>query len=128
MQGFLELPPLIPIGLTKLGHVSLDPRIRLPSTWRTAIGPVLTNKRIAEYQREGRYGSNLVLPPLQTARPCCACNSTINTRYWSLDYLPKAGVWCNKCRSIHRAKRDKETEQLKRLKELEQLRIVEEYV
>ena len=39
-----------------LPQVTKDPFVRLPSTWRDAIGKRLTDARILKYQREGRYG------------------------------------------------------------------------
>jgi hypothetical protein len=109
-----KLPPLQSIT-TK---VCMDIDVHLPSTWRSAIGKTLTNRRIAEYQREGRYGSGLKLPPLDSAKPCIQCKSVINTRKMNYAYLPHAGVYCPACRKEHKAKREKEREIRARLREV----------
>lgn len=108
------LPPLHPIR----AHVTMDTAAHLPTSWRTGYGKSLTNKRITEYQREGRYGSGLKLPPLQHSLPCIQCKSTINTRKCPFDYLPKPGVYCRKCIVGWRFERDKAIEAKKREREL----------
>lgn len=108
------LPPLHPIAV----RVTMDTTARLPSTWRNGIGKTLTNRRIAEYQREGRYGSGLLLPPVDDAKPCCQCKSTINTRQCGFEYLPKSGVYCKKCLAGWRVERDQKAELRKREQEL----------
>lgn len=119
------LPPLVPFH----ARVTMDTNARLPSTWRTGIGKKLTNRRIIELQREGFYGSGLKLPPLDAAKTCIQCKSTVNTRKLPFDYLPQPGqVYCKKCRLVHRERRDKEVEKSKRLKELVEQRREEEYV
>lgn len=112
-------PPMLPplVSIAKISKVTMDTSARLPSSWRSAIGKTLTNRRIAEYQREGMYGSGLKLPPLNQALPCCECKSHINTRKCPFDYLPKPGVYCKKCLTKHRAERDKQLEENKRAKE-----------
>lgn len=109
-----KLPPLQPI----VARVTMDEHAYLPSTWRQAIGKRLTNRRIAEYQREGKYGTELKLPPLEHGRPCVGCKTKVNTRYFDYDYLPTAGVYCKNCRLRHRDARDKEREQRARLREV----------
>lgn len=94
----------------------MDPLAHLPSTWRQGIGKVLTNKRIIEYQREGRYGSALVLPPIKGPQ-CLGCQTTSNTRRYNYEYLPQAGAWCKVCLDGHRVVRDKDRELKKKLKE-----------
>jgi hypothetical protein len=36
--------------------VCMDAHIRMPSSWKDAVGAVLTDKRIRFYQERGRYG------------------------------------------------------------------------
>lgn len=119
-------PPMQPPLRSILAHVTMDTAARLPTSWRDGYGKPLTNKRIAEYQREGRYGSGLKLPPLDSAQPCISpgCKTTINTRKCDYGYLPKPGVYCQKCLKGWRFERDKAVEVKRREKEL----FNEEYV
>lgn len=87
------------------GDYHSRPSIR--STWKGPIGKLLTNRKIAEYARAGRYPSLLVLPPL--ANPKCECGST-ETRYMDWKFLPKGGNYCSACRIKYKNARDKQRE------------------
>lgn len=111
-------PPLVSISQTGLGKVSMDTTVHIRSGWPQQRGKALTNRRIAELQREGRYGSGLKLPPLDNAKPCCECKTKVNTRQCDYAYLPKCGVYCAGCRTKHREVMLKAKDELKREKEL----------
>lgn len=124
-QASKPLPPLVPIS----AKVTMDPHARLPSTWRPPIGKYLTSRRIAEYQREGRYGSSLLLPPIKGA-PCCVtgCKVETNTRKCNYSYLPKPGVYCITHRKEFRDARHKELEEQRKWKEAMTERREQEYI
>lgn len=121
-----KLPPLVPLQV----HVTMDTTAHLPSTWRQAVGKRLTSHRIAQYQREGWYGSGLKLPPTGSRGPCTAphCKQVANTRYMDYGYLPKPGVYCRKCREAYRLDALKQKEQSKAEKEAFLKAIEAEYV
>ncbi len=110
-------PPLVSISKTGLGKVSMDSAVHIKSGWPTQRGKTLTNRRIAELQREGYYGSGLKLPPLYTAKPCIECKTTVNTCQCDFSYLPVKGVYCIKCRKVHREAALKEKELSKAMRE-----------
>lgn len=130
-----------PLGLESIEHVTwtpgqvtMDPHAHLPSTWRGdhATKP-LTNRAIARYAREGRYGKALQLRVAKADEHRatkvgivyrCACGASQGVRYLRYGYLPQPGYWCPKCQAVHRATRDKEQELHRQFKE----RIRNEYV
>lgn len=98
--------------------------VPIRSTWKDPIGKPLTNRRIAFYQREGRYGREAQERALASCvdvngfvNRCCepGCNTYINVRWCTFLYLPKVGYYCPKCRQKHRNEALKEKELNKRI-------------
>ena len=83
------------------------------------VGKPLTNRKIAEYQRLGKYGPDLMLPPKANAHKCDGCGSKVTTRKADYAYLPKPGYWCQHCRAKHRNKAEDEKQQARQQKEKE---------
>lgn len=104
--------------------VTMSLSVHIRSSWPTPVGPRLTDRRITELQREGWYGSGLKLPPKEDARPCCECESRVNTRYMDYSYLPKPGVYCRVHRLHYKDIRDREREAAKAWKE----RVIADYL
>lgn len=119
-----------------LGNVSLVPKdtsVRLPSTWRDAIGEQLTNRRIALRQRQGFYGEAARVQAVSKLQDDqlkkrgivmrCSCGRS-DASYMAYSYLPKAAYYCPTCREVHRSKAGRSRELDKKWKE----RMAKEYV
>ena len=48
------------MSFESLPRVTKDPKVRLPSTWRDAIGAPLTDSMIRKYSKQGRYGEEYI--------------------------------------------------------------------
>lgn len=117
--------------------ITMDPHTHLPSTWRTAIGPLLTNRRIRMREAQGFYGKAAQQRALlritdkheKLSRAgvifrCVGCDTTEGIKYLHWSYLPKAGWYCPRCLAVHRIERDREENMARALAE----RIRQEYV
>ena len=101
------------------------------STWRTeGSGKALTNRRIAQYQREGWYGPAARERALKVSRTMrahavfrCKCGVSEEVRFLTYSYLPQSGYYCPRCLAQYRRQRDLEKE----LKARYRAAAVEEY-
>lgn len=91
-------------------------KARIASGWKDPIGKLLTDRRIAQLQREGKYGPLYKLPP-RSSGACAGCHRTPETRKVSFAYLPKPGVWCPDCIDRWREVDRKDRELRKRIRE-----------
>lgn len=113
-----ELPPMVSFKV----KVCMDPKVHLPSTWRMGKGKPLTNRMIAEYQREGKYGSELKLPPIHPDAVCAikGCNCKLGLRKANplISWVPVQGaIYCKNHWAIFRTDKDKEKSREKELQE-----------
>lgn len=91
----------------------MNPQVYLPSTWRDARGPLLTDRRIKHYVLLGRYGPEMqeraravqqwiakrrVLPQFK----CIGCGSQDGVRFYAYSYLSEHGNFCPTCIGIER--------------------------
>jgi len=100
------------------------------STWKTETGKRLTNKRIAQYEREGWYGKARQEKALKVSRTIrahavfrCKCGVNEEVRFLTYSYLPQSGYYCPRCLAQYRRQRDLEHE----LKVRVRTAMVEEY-
>lgn len=97
----------------------MNPRARVPSSWRDPIGKPLTDSIIRQYAREGVYGpdeqrkqqaidhANIVDGVLRLGQQCQGCKDAIG-QYMRFSYLPCAGYYCNTCREGYKHAREEE--------------------
>lgn len=96
----------------------MNPAVHFPSTWRMAIGKVLTNRRIRELELLGYYGKERQLKAnkhtlLDASGHVikCGCGSAIGVQFRRWSYLPKAGHYCIKCCRYYRLEAQKRREE-----------------
>jgi hypothetical protein len=102
--------------------------VRFPSNWRpNPAGKPLTNAKIAEYARMGRYGpeekrkADYEFEQRHGIRFCiaklagCQVKGSFTKKAW--DWLPKPGAYCQPCLAQLRAERDKEKNERKQWRE-----------
>lgn len=94
-----------------LGHIEGIPGVRVTSPSRiftgNVVGKALTDRKITEYQRAGKYGGTIVLP-VATGPRCTGCQGTKGVRRINYSYMPKAGHWCVHCRDRYKKEREQE--------------------
>ena len=108
-----------------------ESKVPIRSTWRTeGTGKRLTNRRIAQYQREGYYGEAAREKALKVSRTLrahavfrCKCGVSEEVRFLTYSYLPQSGYYCPRCLAQYRRQRDLERE----LKARYRAAAVEEY-
>lgn len=96
-----------------------QPQGRIGSGWKQPIGKVLTNHRIGQLMREGHYGPLYKLPPL--TRGYCqtpGCGQKDHTKFKTMSYLPKSGVYCPACLAKYKNEHLLEQELKRRLAEV----------
>lgn len=93
------------------------------STWKTETGKPLTNRRIADYQRQGYYGKAMQEQTLRVTRHLresvvfrCECGVSEEVRFLRYAYLPKAGHYCPRCLAVYKRQRDLDAELNKRVR------------
>ena len=120
----VDMPECVP-SVTKVA-------CHFPSTWRDAIGKSLTDKAIEQYCREGFYGpdeqrkqkardkANVVNGKVMLARPCerCADGKKLGN-FMRFAYLPKAGYYCDACRTYYKKERAKAIEEIRKWSRME---------
>lgn len=117
-------------------HVTMDPLVHLPSTWKDAKGKLLTNRRIGELAAMGHYGKAAQQRQLlkidhrhqkQSEAGVifrCACDETVGIKYLTWAYLPKPGWYCPRCLAAYREDRERPKLLAKQLAE----RVRKEYI
>lgn len=80
------------------------------------VGKNLTDRRIAKYQAEGKYGTPLFKAPEKTGARCQKCNGTKEVKHRDWSYLPSPGYYCSVCVDQFRKVRDKERELAARIR------------
>lgn len=99
---------------SSLPSVTMDPRCHLPSTWRDAIGAVLTNRKINEYTKIGYYGiqaKEKAQAKIATKNGIiyrCGCGRMDGVRFLRYNYLPKPDWYCKACLAEYQKQRDLE--------------------
>lgn len=87
--------------------ITMDPRVHIRSTWREAIGPLLTNRRITMRMRQGWYEETAKQKSMANATPThgivyrCECGCKKEVRYVTFSYMPRRGYWCPRCIAVH---------------------------
>jgi len=92
---------------------NLDLRPSIRSTWRDAIGPVLTDRRITNRQKQGWYGEKAKQQALSRSRTKmpdgvlvrCKCGETKAVAYFDYLYLTAPGFYCPACLEQQRLSR-----------------------
>lgn len=112
--------------------------VPIRSTWRDPIGPMLTNRRIAQHIREGWYGEGRRRKQLEkdyqrAARTdivfrCPGCGTDKAVRFIRYSYMPKAGYWCNACREIHRSNAERDAKLTREFKARVEKAVMERYI
>lgn len=101
-------------------QVTMDQCCYLPSTWRRAIGKLLTNHRITYYTRLGFYGKEAQERATKKIglRPCeregCKSRFTVFMRF---SYLPHAMWCCESCRQMYKIDNEKSEAAAKSLRD-----------
>lgn len=103
----------------------------IPSTWKDARGPLLTNRRIRHYEIAGRYGPEVQERALRVAAklaarsitPCIACGSK-GTRFYNYSYLAQHGYFCPVCIAIERKAHEADLELKRRYREASRMEYV----
>ena len=115
-------------------HISMDPAVRFPSTWRQPIGKLLTTRIINQRALEGYYGPIAKLRAEKSkaiidgrvvkCQGLCGGENIANMGFKKWSYLPKAGWYCSACTKAYRAMVEHE----KSLSQSLASRIKQEYV
>lgn len=97
--------------------------VPIRSTWKGETGKLLTNRKIAQYQREGWYGEAAKEMALKVSRVLrehavfrCKCGVSEEVRFLTYSYLPQSGYYCPRCLAQYRRQRDLEQELKRRVK------------
>lgn len=77
----------------------------IKSTWRDPIGPVLTDRRILNRQKQGWYGEHAKQQALACSKTLmphgvivrCSCGENRGIKHYTFKYLEKPGFYCPAC-------------------------------